>query len=128
MKHAVLSFLSILLLYGCVSVAFDNVEYDHYLSVAEAADSAQAQCGHSREPKLWLDPLSARVRHISAYSIGRESTRPDIAAAARELSDLNRELTTAYIRTTPSPAYCRIKLGLIATSARLIAAQLGRLS
>ena len=113
---------------GCISMAFDNREYDGYLEIAESAERLSKQCENFTEVQQGVLPLTLTISHMVAYSSGRELARPNFATAAHNLGSLSNALAYHYKASMPpSTAYCQSKLTYISAAARVIALELGRL-
>lgn len=117
--------LAALTLSGCVSLQFDSLEYDRYISIKETADNAILLCGDSavlHEVKL----LKQSTDHQFLYSSNR-SSRPQVATAATNLKTIVDGLYNRYQNGTPTESYCREKLKNVSIGASTVVSTLGRL-
>jgi len=116
---------SIILLSACVNLQFDSMEYDHYVSIAEMADSAVLLCG-SPQVIPEVNRIKEYMDHQYLYSSNRES-RPQVSDASKNLKGIIDGLYARYQTGTPSKGYCQEKLRNVSLGSITIVRALGRL-
>ena len=115
----------ILCLPACVSLQFDSLEYDRYITIKEIADTSIQSCN---EPTIndRVKELKLLMDHQYLYSFNREA-RPQVAEAATNLKDIVDKLYNRYKQGQPSVAYCQEKLNNVSLGATTVVRVLGRL-
>jgi hypothetical protein len=121
-KIAIILLLS---LAGCVTLTFDPVEYDRYITLKMVADAAVPECGTDKI-NTSIDELSALIFH-QYVSTSNRSGREQITAATTEMASLIASLQLRYKQGTPSIGYCQEKLKNISTGATSIVQTLGKM-
>jgi excinuclease UvrABC ATPase subunit len=119
--------LTLLVLSGCSSLAFDPVQFDRLVSVSERAEKMIGSCKKPDVIDAQTTVLLSDVSHMKSYANHR-SKSPEISNSINTLHSLILELSSRYTpKESPSVLYCQEKLENISKTAGAISDTIGRL-
>lgn len=109
MKKKLLGALVLVGLSGCISLEFNEGEFDLLVSMKIASDRAVKQCGTNTVAKS-INDLAEMAAHQFVYAQYR-TNRKQIEKASTEVSSMIAELNDKYKNgDQPSMSYCQLKL------------------
>ena len=115
-----------ILLTACVSLEFDNLEYDRFVTMKQLAQVGTSECG-TPGVKLYVDKLTEDIAHQNLYAANRTS-RNDIRISTQEVAGMISGLSKRYSEpTAPSVTYCKQKFDNISIGISTILSTLGKL-
>lgn len=111
---------------GCISLQFDNLEYDRFVTIKELAVVGTTECGKP-EVRLYIDKMTEIISHQNLYASNR-TTRNDIRISTQELSEIIFGMSNRYSTSgVPSVTYCKQKFDNISIGTSTIMSTLGKL-
>lgn len=115
-----------LILTACVSLQFDNIEYDRFVTMKELTQIGVTECGKPGV-KLYVDKLTDDITHQNLYAANR-TTRNDIRIATQEVAEMILGMSKRYSEpAAPSTTYCQQKFDNISIGISTILSTLGKL-
>lgn len=126
MKNNVIIGIILLTLTACVSLQFDPLEFDRFVTMKELAQEGYMLCGKPGVDQK-ADQLTSLVRHQNLYAASR-TTRNDIRIATQNLTNIIEGLDRRYDDPNPpSITYCREKFDNISNATSIIMSTMGKL-
>ena len=112
---------------ACISLSFDPMEYDRYVTLKEQSDQLIPFCADQPYISNQISRMKIAMDHQYIYEQYRGNVRPNVIGASIELKNMIDEMNDRYSKETPSIGYCQEKLRNISLGATVMMRELGRL-
>lgn len=128
MKKIIILMMSIVMMSGCSTLAFDGLQFDRYVTIYETTDGLQTLCDKPEKRQILkakIDELDLYVGHMKTYADFRGNNQ-EVQTVTSSIASMISELKQRYADgNVPSAAYCQEKLIFIRDGAKTITGTLG---